>query len=92
MTDPQPVVVITLKEIWEAVTRLTGRVDVLISQQDTMSRDQQEHERESKQVHKDHEARIRALEKDRWPKASVSILVAIVSALLAAGGLFIALK
>lgn len=77
MTDPQPVVVITLKEIWEAVTRLTGRVDVLITQQDTLSRDQQDHERQSKAGHDDHETRIRSLERRQWPLPTVAILLSL---------------
>jgi len=75
--DPQPVVVITLKEIWEAVTRLTGRVDVLITQQDTLSRDQANHERESDAVRKDHEDRLRSLERRQWPLPTVAVLVSL---------------
>lgn len=73
----QPVVVITLKEIWEAVTRLTGRVDVLIQQQDTLSRDQTNHERESETVHRDHEDRLRSLERGRWPLPSLAIVISV---------------
>lgn len=67
--DPQqpPVVVaITLREIYDAVVRLTGRVDVLIQQQTDTAHDVQ-----------DHEARLRSLERSRWPLHSVTALLAL---------------
>lgn len=59
-------VTITSREIYDAVVRLTGRVDVLIEQQAHTNTDVQ-----------DHEGRIRVLEKGRWPLPALSALVAI---------------
>lgn len=77
--DPGPVVAITLREIYEAVTRLTGRVDVLIAQHDATVRDQQEHERASAATHADFEARLRTLERARWPLPSLAAAVSLVA-------------
>jgi hypothetical protein len=65
--DPNALgVVITSKEIYEAVLRLTGRVDVLIEQQAHTNNDVQ-----------DHEGRIRSLEKGRWPLPALSVVLAL---------------
>lgn len=61
-------VVITAREIYDAVVRLTGRVDVLIEQQTQTTHEVQ-----------DHEARLRSLEKARWPLPAASVLIAITS-------------
>jgi hypothetical protein len=76
MSDPNGVlagVVITSREIYDAVVRLTGRVDVLITQQADAHADLQ-----------DHEARIRSLEKARWPLPAVSLLISLGALALAA--------
>jgi hypothetical protein len=59
-------IVITSREVYDAVVRLTGRVDVLIAQQQAAAADLQ-----------DHETRLRSLERARWPLPSASLLVAI---------------
>jgi hypothetical protein len=64
--DPLPGVVITSREIYDAVVRLTGRVDVVIEQQTHTS-----------QMTQDHETRIRAMERSRWPLHSLTVLVAL---------------
>jgi hypothetical protein len=66
--DPLGGVTITAREIYDAVVRLTGRVDVLIEQQHQAQNDIQ-----------DHETRIRSLEKARWPLPAVSVLIALAS-------------
>lgn len=66
--DPLGGVVITSREIYDAVVRLTGRVDVLIEQQTSTTHDVQ-----------DHEARIRGLERSRWPLPAVSVLIALAA-------------
>lgn len=66
------VVVITAREIYEAVVRLTGRVDVAISQQADAAKDLT-----------DHEQRIRALERARWPLPSIGVLIAVLSLIIA---------
>ncbi|HEX6970272.1 MAG TPA: hypothetical protein VF174_15865 [Micromonosporaceae bacterium] len=65
-------VVITAREIYEAVVRLTGRVDVLIEQQ-----------KASEDVDRDHEQRLRALERARWPLPSLSLLIALAGIVIA---------
>jgi hypothetical protein len=65
-------VTITGKEIYDAVVRLTGRVDVLIKQQEELTQDI-----------KDHETRLRSLERARWPLPSLSILLAAFSLMVA---------
>jgi hypothetical protein len=67
-TDPLAGVVITSREIYDAVVRLTGRVDVLIEQQTTTTAEV-----------KDHEARLRAVERRMWPLPSAALLVAAAS-------------
>lgn len=65
--DPMlPGVVITSREIYDAVVRLTGRVDVIIEQQSHFQAQTQ-----------DHEVRIRAMERSRWPLHSLTVLVAL---------------
>ena len=70
MTEP-PLngVTITAREIYDAVVRLTGRLDVLIAQHADARNDIQ-----------DHEARLRSLEASRWPLPTLSLLVALGAA------------
>lgn len=66
--DPLSGVVITSREIYDAVVRLTGRVDVLIQQQ-------------ADAVHdiSDHETRLRTLERARWPLPALASILALGS-------------
>lgn len=64
--DPLQGIVVTSREIYDAVVRLTGRVDVLI--------EKQEH---GNAVSQDHEMRIRLLERSRWPLHSLSAVIAL---------------
>lgn len=66
--EPLGGVTITAREIYDAVVRLTGRVDVLIEQQHQAQTDLQ-----------DHETRIRTLERARWPLPAVSVLIALAA-------------
>lgn len=63
---------ITAREIYDAVVRLTGRVDVLIEQQN-----------QTRSVTQDHETRIRSLERARWPLPSIAVLVSVAALVLA---------
>jgi hypothetical protein len=65
-------IVITSREIYDAVVRLTGRVDVLIAQTEDIKHDLS-----------DHENRIRNLERARWPIPTVAVLAAIFAVILA---------
>jgi hypothetical protein len=60
-------VYVTSREIYDAVVRLTGRVDVLIEQHSAHSADLQ-----------DHESRIRVLEKARWPLPMFSLVIGLL--------------
>jgi hypothetical protein len=73
VTEPTPLgpVIITGREIYDAVVRLTGRVDVLIAQQTATQQDVA-----------DHEARLRALERARWPLPAAALLVALAAFLV----------
>lgn len=77
--EPLGNVVITAREIYDAVVRLTGRVDVLIEQQNTTSRDLSDHEKASSSVHADFETRLRSLERARWPLPSLAAAVSLVA-------------
>lgn len=66
--EPLGGVTITAREIYDAVVRLTGRVDVLIEQQANTTHDV-----------KDHEARLRTLERGRWPLPALTIVIALAS-------------
>ena len=60
--------VISSREIYDAVVRLTGRLDVLIEQQAHTNQDVI-----------DHESRLRALEKARWPLPSLAVVLSLAS-------------
>lgn len=66
--EPLGGVTITAREIYEAVIRLTGRVDVLIEQH-----------AETRNDVKDHEERLRSLERGRWPLPALAVLLSIGS-------------
>ncbi len=70
MTDPSVLgpIVITSREVYDAVVRLTGRVDVLITQQQAAAAETA-----------DHETRLRSLERARWPLPSASLLIALAA-------------
>lgn len=71
--NPDPFsVTITGREVYDAVVRLTGRVDVLIEQQTNAVADL-----------KDHETRLRALERSRWPLPSLAVLISLAALVLA---------
>lgn len=68
--SPEPLagITITSREIYDAVVRLTGRVDVLIEQQNHTTNSVT-----------DHEGRLRSLERARWPLPSVALLLSLAS-------------
>lgn len=82
-------IVITLADIYRQLVQLTTRVDSALAKQD---RDQQvlaEHEMELRPLAGaaeklvDHETRLRSLERSRWPIASVTVLAALGSLVVA---------
>lgn len=70
--DPQPYVVIGLKEVYDAVLRLQAIVERQTSQQDAHAADLL-----------DHETRLRSLERGRWPLPTVIALLAAGSLVVA---------
>lgn len=67
---PEPLggVVITAREIYDAVVRLSGQLDVLIAQHGETARDVQ-----------DHEVRLRSLEKAKWPLPSLAVVASLAA-------------
>ncbi len=61
-------IVITAREVYDAVVRLTGRVDVMIAQSEA-----------ARTAVQDHESRLRSLEKARWPLPSAAILLSVAA-------------
>jgi len=77
--DPLPGVIITAREIYDSVVRLTGRIDVLIVQHADMQQDMIKHEQHADLRHADHEGRLRSLEKGRWPLPSLAALISVAA-------------
>lgn len=65
--------VITQREVYDAVITLTGRVDMLIAQHDALSTKKD-----------DHEERLRGLERARWPLPSVAMVVSLIALIVGA--------
>lgn len=66
--DPLGTVTITAREIYDAVLQLKGSVDAQNARLDELAVDV-----------RDHETRIRSLEKGRWPLPSVAVLTSLVA-------------
>lgn len=79
MSEPLQGIWITSREIYDAVVRLTGRVDVLIEQQTHTRQDIDDLKKELRDTEKDHEDRLRTLEKGRWPLPSLAAVLALAS-------------
>lgn len=75
-TEPLGPVIIGAREIYDQVIRIGAAVDRVAGQVD-----------DTKQEVADHEARIRALERSRWPLPALAVLVSIASLVLAYAGL-----
>jgi hypothetical protein len=69
--EEQGVVFVGLKEIYEKVVQLGVKVDVLLSQHSDAINDI-----------KDHESRLRSLERARWPLPALATIVSIVALIL----------
>jgi len=76
MAAPDAPLVITLRDVYDAVNRLGERVSGLCSQVQAL---QGEFDRADKH-RDDHENRLRALEQRRWPLQSAALVVSIISA------------
>ena len=71
-SDPGPVVVIGLQQIYENVVETKAQLQLLVAQHTEQARDLS-----------DHEGRLRALERARWPLPSLAALLSVVSLALA---------
>jgi hypothetical protein len=69
--DEQGVVFVGLKEIYEKVVQLGVKVDVLLAQHSDSINDI-----------KDHESRLRSLERARWPLPALAALVSVAALIL----------
>lgn len=82
---PEGGVVITLADVYRQLVSLTTRVDAALARADQADRIIAEHEAELRPLAGaseklvDHEARLRIIERNRWPLASVTALVALAS-------------
>jgi hypothetical protein len=72
VTDPLGPVVITAREIYDQLVRVVAALDRLTDKHDEQGQDL-----------KDHEARIRSLERGRWPLPSLAVLVSVAALVLA---------
>lgn len=71
MTDPLGPVVITAREIYDQLVRVVAGLERLTGKHDDQTQD----------LH-DHETRLRALERARWPLPALAVLVALASLVL----------
>lgn len=82
---PDGGVVITLADIYKQMVTLTTRVDTSLARQDRADQIIAEHEADLRPLagaHDrivDHESRLRAIERSRWPLTSITILIALAS-------------
>lgn len=82
-------VIITLEDIYRQLVALTSRVDTALSRHERVEQMVAEHDTELRPLAgaaerlTDHEARLRVLERGRWPLASVTALIALGSAAVA---------
>lgn len=72
MIDPLGPVTIGAREIYDELKTVGGKVDRVDGKVDGLVAD-----------HADHETRIRALERGRWPLPSVAALIALASLIFA---------
>lgn len=73
MSEPLGPVTVGAREIYDQVVRTQGLVERLGDRIEDLSKDLV-----------DHEARIRSLERNRWPLPSLAVLVSIAAMLIAA--------
>lgn len=70
--QPQPFIIIGLKEVYDAVMVLTGTVERVANQQSDTRNDLA-----------DHETRIRSLERGRWPLPTIAALAGVGALIVA---------
>lgn len=72
MSDPLGPVVITAREIYDQLVRVVAGLERLTDKHGEQASDL-----------KDHETRLRSLERARWPLPALAVLVAVASLVLA---------
>jgi hypothetical protein len=81
MTEPigsgSQFVLIGLKEVYEAVLRIDGKVTAFNEQLLNLKEDFIELKKDQEKDHADHESRIRSLEARQWPLPTVAILLSV---------------
>ena len=93
MTAPESGVVITLANIYKQIVTLTTRVDSSLARQEQAERTIAEHEADLRKLSGtaekviDHEARLRTIERSRWPLTSVTVILAAGSLAVAVAAL-----
>lgn len=95
MTQPEGGgVLITLADVYKLVVGLAARVDQALAKHEQVERTIAEHDAELRPLAgaadrlTDHEARLRTLERGRWPLASLTVLFALGSLVVAAIALY----
>jgi hypothetical protein len=68
VSDPLGPVVITAREIYDQLVRVVAGLERLTSKHDDQTADL-----------KDHETRLRSLERARWPLPALAVIVALAS-------------
>jgi Flp pilus assembly protein TadB len=79
MPDGLGPVVIGPREIYDALLRMQGTVDRIADRQDTAQREADDRHRDVQCDLRDHEDRIRAGERLRWPLPALSAVLALVA-------------
>lgn len=69
---------VTAAEVYQQLARMGAKMDVLLTKMEAQS-----------SQGADHEARLRAIERARWPIASVTVLIALGSLVIAAAALYV---
>jgi hypothetical protein len=83
LPPPETGVMITLADIYRQMVTLTSRVDTSLARQDQADRSIAEHEADLRLLAGapaqlvDHESRLRAVERGRWPVTSLTVLIAL---------------
>ena len=75
MTDPLGPVVITAREIYDQLVRVADALATLTTRIDRVA----ERHDETKRDVDDHEARLRSLERSRWPLPSLAAVVSLAA-------------
>lgn len=82
MTPPDGSVVITTSQMYQEQVATTAAVVRLEGKLDSLAQSFTAEQANKATIHADHEARLRGLERGRWPLPSLAALVAIASLII----------